>query len=284
MRKICSFIYNKFLKTRFWYYRIFKPYNLSNYSSLFKSGRTLTFNDDFNKVSWSTGKESKWLIGESYGLFHENKLAVHYGAPELYGDSYAKFTVKFKQKSFYLNSKSITIPFEASLLSSAYSLKQQYGRFECRCTIPHDRGVWPAFWLWGETWPPEIDVFELYGGKKGRTAAVQELCVHYGNDSEGKKNIGGKKIRVEKRNEKFLDALPQFHEFAVEWTPDKIEFFTDSIKVYEFSDKKILDKWFNVDTAKMQMIINHSIKDHIVKSNEIDYYSEFFVDYIRAYK
>ena len=280
MKKIRNFVYNKFLKIRFWFYRIFKPNILDNNSSLIKPGKTLTFNDDFNSISWSTGKTSKWLVGESYGLFHENKLAVYYGAPELHGDSLAKFTVKFKQKSFYLNGKTIKIPFEASLLSSAFSFNQQYGRFECRCTIPHDRGVWPAFWLWGMTWPPEIDVFELYGGKKRRTAGIQELCVHYGNDSEGKKNIGGKKIRVEKRNEK----SQLFHEFAVEWTPDKIEFFTDNIKVYEFSDKKILDRWFNVDTAKMQMIINHSIKDHIVKSNEIDYYSEFLVDYIRAYK
>ena len=62
---------------------------------------------------------------------------------------------------------------------SQKSFKQQYGRFECRMTIPHEKYVWPAFWMWGSTWPPEIDVHELYGGKDGKKAGRQEMGLHY---------------------------------------------------------------------------------------------------------
>jgi Beta-glucanase/Beta-glucan synthetase len=44
--------------------------------------------------------------------------------------------------------------------------KQQYGYFEIRSKMPNSTGTWPAFWLTGtQSWPPEIDIYEWYGGK-----------------------------------------------------------------------------------------------------------------------
>ena len=85
-------------------------------------------------------------------------------------------------------------------------------------------------------------------------------------------------VRVD--TEKNKDA---FHEFTLKWTNKKIEMFTDRIKVFRYTRKDILEKWFN-DQANMKLIVNHGLDNHNVARDESDFYSEFLVDYVRAYK
>jgi len=254
----------------------------------------LTFEDDFLEKSWGNSDENKkWIVGEGWGIFHPDKPNTYYGSPELTNKPYGivKFTVKHNPRTFPDDGKTgnpITIPFEVSLLSSCNSFKQQYGRFECRCTIPYDRGAWAAFWLWGSTWPPEIDVFETDGGWDGKTSGIQKPDLHWGvAGTKTKGSLPQWKVRIERKNEPLRRWDGKFHEYAVEWTPNKIKFITDGITIMRFTGKRELE-WFNKDTAKMWIIINHSIiydtNTLYVKPNEINYYSEFFVDYIRAYK
>ena len=95
------------------------------------------------------GSGKKWKIGEGWGAFHPDKMNVYYGPPEIIPNtSTAKFTVKHKPKTFVYQGQDVEIPFQVSLLSSQKSFKQQYGRWECRCTIPFNPWVWPAFWMW----------------------------------------------------------------------------------------------------------------------------------------
>lgn len=268
-------LFNLFYRIRFWYYRNFRKSMLRDYSPVHKQGRELMFFDGFTGRTWSDTNTTLWKIGEHWGLVHPEKPNVWYGPPKEVGASAAAFMVKHNPKIFEIKGKATVVPFEVSLLASNY--EQQYGRFECRCTLPYQRGSWAAFWLWGKVWPPEIDVFEVYGRKTGKSAGVQEMCVHYG-EAPNNKSIPVKKVRVDTNKNPEM-----FHEFAVEWTETAIEFFTDGIKVAQFTDKKILDKWFNIPIAKMTIIINNSISDEYVKNYEVDYYSDFLVDYIRVY-
>jgi len=41
--------------------------------------------------------------------------------------------------------------------------RRTYGYLEIRAQYPAARGVWPAFWMLGEGWPPEIDIAEYRG-------------------------------------------------------------------------------------------------------------------------
>jgi beta-glucanase (GH16 family) len=41
-----------------------------------------------------------------------------------------------------------------------------YGYIEIRAQYPNHRGAWPAFWMLGDGWPPEIDVMEWRGAPK----------------------------------------------------------------------------------------------------------------------
>jgi len=280
-----DFIANKFYKARFWSYRKIFKWKLKNSSPENKEGLDLTFVDEFDEVSWGTKPQNrKWLIGEDWGPFHPRKNIQYYGPPELVeGTSCARFTLKYNPKTFpddHITGNPVTIPFENSLISTARSFRQQHGQFECRCTIPYDRGVWPAWWMYGNGWPPEIDIFELYGRKDGKDAGIQEINIHYGkNDQPGTRgSIGGFGVRIDTIKNK--DA---FHEFTLKWSSKKVECFTDGVKIFQYSRKEILDKWFN-DQANMQLLVNHGMDDHNISRDEEDYYSEFLVDYVRAYK
>ena len=290
---LADYICNVFFKVRFWCYRNFFKSKLKNTSPEEKNGKEITFIDNFDEVSWSGNKDtSKWMWGEGWGQFHPDKPSVYYGPPELIdGTSLAKFTVKYNPKTFpddHRTGNPITIPFQVSLISTQKSFRQQYGRWECRCTLPMDPAVWPAFWMWGSTWPPEIDVFETYGGKDGKKGGVQCINLHFGNTKDGTKgSTRSWDVKIQRKMKQ------QFHEFVCEWGPDKIEFFTDGVKIYRFTNKKTL-KWFNDSIAQMWVVVNHSLQEKYLKETngeqtidfEVtpDFYSEYLVDYVRAYK
>ena len=277
---------NLYYKKRFAYYKKYRKRKLKNISSAYKRGKRLTFLDDFNEVSWGKRSENKkWIVGESWGLFHPDKNIYYSGPPELVTNrSYAKFTVKYNPRTFPDDHKTgnpVTIPFETSKISSPNFFRQKYGQFECRCTIPYDRGVWTAWWMYGMGWPPEIDIFELLGRGSGDDAGIQEMNLHYGKtDQPGTRaSMRAWKVRIDTKKHKNA-----FHEFTLKWSPSKIEMFTDGIKIFQYTRKDILNKWFNSSDVNMQLLVNHGISDKYVGRNETDYHSEFLVDYVRVYE
>ena len=62
--------------------------------------------------------------------------------------------------------------FESGMIRSKKTYK--YGYYEARMKVPAAKGVWPGFWLCGDTladgvayWPPEIDILELVNNGEG---------------------------------------------------------------------------------------------------------------------
>lgn len=264
-------IYNIYLGIRF---KILSGLGLDKReSSENKRGLNLTFSEYFNDISWDYNGYDKWKIGEVFGLYHPEKNNVYYGPPSIKtidDKKYGVFTVKYNPKSF----DDLKIPFEVSLLSSQRSFKQQYGRFECRMNLPTEKGVWPAFWLWGSPWPPEIDVIESYGKENGLTSNIQK-CNIWSRKNNKATNIGSKPIKLKDTD---------FQEFAVEWRKGSIKFYTNGILVCQYTNKKELDVLYNRKDTGMWVVINHSIQEKYVSRYETDYYSEFLVDYIRCYQ
>ncbi len=103
-----------------------------------------------------------------------------------------------------------------------------YGRFEMRAKLPAARGTWPAFWTLGTNisqvgWPAcgEIDILEYVGHDPG----VVHANVHTRGYNHTRGNGRGARTRVP-------DAAEAFHVYAVEWSPDKLEFFVDDRKYF----------------------------------------------------
>ena len=126
---------------------------------------------------------------------------------------------RFTQPFADYTSASLTTQGKASFL---------YGRIETRAKLPEGRGVWPAIWLLGVNrpqvkWPKcgEIDVMEFVGKEPDRVHAT----VHFWK--EGRHASQGGRLETPRPS-------GDFHRYAVEWFPDRMEFFFDDRPYFSF--------------------------------------------------
>jgi beta-glucanase (GH16 family) len=105
-----------------------------------------------------------------------------------------------------------------------------YGRIEVRAKLPTGRGAWPAIWTLGENidqigWPKsgELDIMENVGYDPDRIHANIHTGAYNHSIKTGKGNslVRGK-------------PYEGFHIYAVEWSKDKVAFFMDDERYFEF--------------------------------------------------
>jgi len=280
---IKDYIINIFLKFRYEYYRLYNPNKLSNHSEKEKENHELVFFDDFNETSWGDWYEDKnWIPGEGWGAYHPNNKVCYFAEPEI-RDGKVIFSSRYEPKEFYDKNPDdkFIIPIAVSWLSSVYSFKQKYGRFECRMTIPKEKASSSAFWLWGPVWPPEIDVIECHRRDGKKREINQEINIYYKYEGSSIKSIKAWKIHIDNHDENLNE---RFHEFAIDWTPNKIKFYTNGIFVFQITNKKLLN-YLSEQNEGMHVVINNNVQSKFLNTSEYNtYYSEFTVDYIRVYK
>ena len=125
--------------------------------------------------------------------------------------------------------------------------EQVYGRWEIRAKLPTSQGMWPAIWLLPTdgSWPPEIDIIELVG-KEPNTV---HHSFHWGPLRDGLKPWDLNQTSTDK-----VEGMPfgdAFHDFALEWTPDRITWFVNGKPTHNFTDK--------IPNTPMFLIINSAI-------------------------
>lgn len=133
-----------------------------------------------------------------------------------------------------------------------------YGRMEIRARLPYGEGTWPAFWTLGDDygrlgdekgWPyaGEIDVMEFIGiggeadkhDTEGRDAGGCEVYIdnrmgnnrstcnlHWGRDRQCHESCGTEYCLPEGI------LADDYHVFSAEWTPERIEWFVDDVKIH----------------------------------------------------
>ncbi|MCA9245297.1 MAG: family 16 glycosylhydrolase, partial [Phycisphaerales bacterium] len=91
-----------------------------------------------------------------------------------------------------------------------------YGRIEVSAKLPGTQGIWPAHWMLPDSreWPPEIDIMELLGHQPTRV----HMTHHWGVWPNVQSHTG---------SFDGSDFTAGFHEFAIEWSPDRIDWFVD---------------------------------------------------------
>lgn len=144
-------------------------------------------------------------------------------------------------------------------ISTSDTWSQTYGYFEIVAQVPEGRGHWSAFWLSpaGDTWPPEIDIFEAYGrgvhqrtpkddtfntavffdeyDTKGNKTQSIDITNQYDLDANGNptepdlRSIKGDDLavfhKVVDAGDYGWDIYDNFFTYAAEWTPDEIIFY-----------------------------------------------------------
>jgi beta-glucanase (GH16 family) len=157
-----------------------------------------------------------------------------------------------------------------------------YGKIEVRAKLPKGRGTWPAIWTLGTNireagWPAcgEIDIMEFVGFDPG----VVHSNVHMKKYNHMKKTGKGDKLALP-------DASDAFHVYALEWTPDRLDFFVDDKKHFSFENEKSgVDAWpFDKD---QYLILNLAIGGAWGGQKGIDdaiFPQRLTVDYVRVYQ
>ncbi len=103
--------------------------------------------------------------------------------------------------------------------------KWQYGRIEVRAKLPSAKGVWPAFWMLGESfraagWPAcgEIDIMENFGSYRGNERLNN-------GSAHGPGYSGGKSMTATGRLKGEGTVSDGFHVYGVEWKEDSVAWY-----------------------------------------------------------
>jgi len=226
-----------------------------------------------------------WWNGElQYYTDKENNIKIE--------DGLLKITAKYES----FNGKNYT----SARINTQDKYEFTYGRVELRAKLPNWEGMWPAFWLLGANydvidWPycGELDVLEHGDYIKESTVDDPGLissAVHYGpldHKSQyenipntffmatGQENF----VRAEKIIENPFD---QFHTYAIQWAPDKIQFFIDDDMYFEFplqAQHSPFDKPFF-------LILNLAVGGHWTDGYVAPGFDQatYEIDYVRIYQ
>ena len=132
-----------------------------------------------------------------------------------------------------------------------------YGRFEIRAKLPRGQGTWPAIWMlpsnpftyattceededWQgsstcDAWPNsgEIDIMEHVGYQMNHVHGTVHTKAYYW-------------VKWEQRKGRILvpDVADDFHVYALEWSPEKIDVFMDDTLYFTYiNEQKGWEEW-----------------------------------------
>ncbi|MDX2127690.1 MAG: glycoside hydrolase family 16 protein [Chloroherpetonaceae bacterium] len=157
-----------------------------------------------------------------------------------------------------------------------------YGKVEARVKIPAGRGTWPAVWMLGQNigvvgWPKcgEIDIMEHVG--------FDPNWVHGSVHTEAYNHIKGTQ-RTKKTN--LTTAISDFHVYAIEWTPEKIDFLIDGNLYFTFNKESnaSANEW-PFDEPQF-ILVNLAIGGNWGGQQGVDdsvFPVTYLIDYIRVY-
>lgn len=195
-------------------------------------GWSLTWSDEFSGQSVDPTKWTPWDAPSPYNG------ELQYYSPDQASVQGGMLTITSLRRTIGGRQ------YSSARLESAGHFAQKYGRFEYRAKLPGTQSLWPAFWLLPATgaWPPEIDIMELLGHEPRKVYGTH----HWGTASSVVSNGGAYTLAA---------GLPSFtddfHLFAVEWWPDRIDWFVDGVKYYTHTT--------NIPQEPMYLIINTAV-------------------------
>lgn len=172
--------------------------------------------------------------------------------------------------------------YTSARLSSADKAEFRYGRIEARIKLPSGKGVWPAFWMLGTRkngagWPArgEIDIMEHVGYERDSVHGT----VHTAAYNHVKGTQRGKATYI-------ADPYTKFHVYAIEWTPEKIDFLLDGRAYYSFcNEHRTTDEW--PFEQPFYIILNLAIGGNWGGKYGVDnsiFPAAMEVDYVRVYQ
>jgi beta-glucanase (GH16 family) len=203
-----------------------------NKDEKYVEGFTLEWSDEFNG---DTINSSNWMYeigrGVEYGLpvgWGNDELQTYTDAPE---NSYVYKDENGNSMLAIVALEDSDLDFTSAKMTTNDLQSFLYGRIEARVKVPTGQGIWPAFWMLGEShqevgWPGsgEMDIFEVIGNEPNiihSSAHWVDTDQDYGTSSE------------------FIDTGvnlgDDFHVYRMDWTAEELVFTIDDREVNRIS-------------------------------------------------
>ncbi|MCB0635973.1 MAG: family 16 glycosylhydrolase [Lewinella sp.] len=176
-----------------------------------------------------------------------------------------------------------TKEFTSARLNSKFAFT--YGRVVARAKLPTGAGTWPAIWMLGQNvtepggywyddfgdtpWPAcgEIDIMEHWGFNQDYVSSALHTPCSFG----GTVNVGGTVAN---------NASGQFHVYALDWYPDRMEFSLDGQVYYTYQPEEQDACTWPFD-ADQYLLLNVAMVGAVAPAFTS---SPLVVDYIRVYQ
>ena len=232
----------------------------------------LVFDDEFDG---DTLNRKYWNYNYSWGHSHNHSgwcvpenVIVKDGILTLRGDNQQHPDSVGKQYTF--NNQQNDIMYTSGAVNTAGTFRFNYGYFEARLKMPKGKGMWPAWWMLKDGWPPEIDMLEILGSRPNQ---LRVNC-HYGpawNDERSHEQV----ITMD------FDSSDDFHVYGFEWTPKYMRYYVDGVQVgHDMTAKEALDQCTN-----MYMILNLAIDGWDGKPDDSTVWpAEYQCDWVRVWQ
>lgn len=154
----------------------------------------------------------------------------------------------------------------------------KYGRIEARIKLPYGQGIWPAFWMLGDTnkgWPAsgEIDILEFIGREPDQIYATVHAPGYSGGNG------------VTTNFDVSADSLKNdFHIYAIEWEENEIRWYFDDQEFFKLTPADVPDAW--IFNHEFFIIMNVAVGGRWpgYPDETTVFPQQMLVDYVRVYQ
>jgi beta-glucanase (GH16 family) len=255
-------------------------------SSVAQQPSELVWSDEFNGAAGSPPDAAKWTydVGNHNGWGNRELENYTKDPANSHMDGNGNLVIRaIPVKTDSVPPAAVPAYTSARMKTQGLFAASPGGRIEARIKVPRGAGMWPAFWMLGNTfndrnWPAcgEIDIMESIG---------REPSMNYGS-LHGPGYSGGKpmtKIYTLPDGRQFAD---DFHTFAIDWTPTSVTFYVDDTAYETVHDTDIPTgtKW--VFDQPFFLLLNLAVGGNFAGpvSPDTSFPQEMLVDYVRVYK
>lgn len=176
----------------------------------------LVWSDEFNGSANTSPSSQNWAFNTGGGGWGNQELETYTSSTNnVYQDGTGNLVIRAMFTP--------GVGYTSGRLTTQNSMLASYGRVEARIKLPTGKGVWPSFWMLGNTiskvgWPEcgEIDIMENLGDQPGMVHGA----VHGPGYQTG---VGVSNVLASKH------FSADFHVFGVVWSPNSVQFQVDSV-------------------------------------------------------
>lgn len=189
----------------------------------------LIFDDEFEG---DTLDESKWNYNYPWGNGHyhnypawivKENVKVENGHLRLVAEN--KRHPDAPLTPIQADGRSLNFEYTSGTINTQGKLNIDRGYVEASLIVPNSKGFWPAFWMLGEGWPPEIDIMEILTENR----SLIHSTFHYGPSWDHKwahsnTYLASSLFGID-------DLSKDFHTYAVEWDDTSMKWYFDGVKL-----------------------------------------------------